>query len=52
MNKKYWNQLNLFGSLRDELIKKLICHSFNEVVKKLPRKVIKEKNIKLISIHE
>ena len=39
MNKKYWNQLNLFGSLHDDLVKSLIRHSYNEVVKKLPRKV-------------
>ena len=52
MNKKYWNQLDLFGTLRNDLIKKLICHSFNEVVKKLPRKVIEEKNIRPLSIHE
>ena len=47
MNKKYWNQLNLFGQLRDELVKYLIRHSYNEVVKKLPRKVKEEKNIGL-----
>ena len=52
MNKKYWNQLDLFGTLRDDLIKKLICHSFNEVVKKLPHKVKEEKNIRPLSIHE
>ena len=52
MNKKHWNQLDLFGTLRNDLIKKLICHSFNEVVKKLPRKVIEEKNIRPLSIHE
>ena len=49
MNKKYWNQLNLFGTLSDELVKHLIRHSYNEVVKKLPRKVKDEKNIKLLS---
>ena len=50
MNKKYWNQLNLFGQLRDELVKYLIRHSYNEVVKKLPRKVKEEKNIGLLSM--
>jgi predicted DNA-binding protein (MmcQ/YjbR family) len=38
MNKKHWNQLNLYGSLTDELIKSLIRHSYNEVVKKIPRR--------------
>lgn len=46
MNKKYWNQINLFGKLQDELIKHLICHSYNEVVKKIPRKIKEEHNIK------
>ena len=50
MNKKYWNQLNLFGQLRDEQVKYLIRHSYNEVVKKLPRKVKEEKNIGLLSM--
>ena len=40
MNKKYWNQLDLFGTLRDDLIKKL------------PHKVKEEKNIRPLSIHE
>lgn len=39
MNKKYWNQINLLGSLPEKLIKDLIRHSYNEVVKKLPKKV-------------
>ena len=39
MNKKYWNQLNTFGSLSDTLIKQLINHSYSEVVKKLPLKL-------------
>ena len=38
MNKKHWNQLDLSGSLSDTLIKELIRHSYNEVVKKLPKK--------------
>lgn len=45
MNKKYWNQLNLYGSLPDKLIRTLICHSYNEVVKKIPKRVIAEKGI-------
>ena len=38
MNKKHWNQLDLEGLLPDELIQKLIRHSYDLVVKKLPRK--------------
>ena len=49
MNKKYWNQLNLFETLTDELVKHLIRHSYNEVIKKLSRKVKDEKNIQLLS---
>lgn len=45
MNKKYWNQLNLFGTLSDKLIQDLIRHSYNEVIKKLPKKIREEKNI-------
>ena len=45
MNKKHWNQLNLFGSLPDKLVQSLIRHSYNEVVKKMPRKLKAEANI-------
>ncbi|MGN1034862.1 MAG: MmcQ/YjbR family DNA-binding protein [Rhodocyclaceae bacterium] len=38
MNKKHWNQIDLEGHLTDELIQKLIRHSYDLVVKKLPRK--------------
>lgn len=38
MNKKYWNQLNLFGSLSDKLVHSLIRHSYNQVVEKIPKK--------------
>ena len=38
MNKKYWNQLNLYGFLEDALIERLIRHSYSEVVKKMTRK--------------
>ena len=38
MNKKHWNQLNLYGSLPDTLIQSLIRHSCDLVVKKLPKK--------------
>ena len=41
-NKKYWIQVDLSGSLPDSLIRELIRHSYDEVVKKLPLKVRKE----------
>ena len=48
MNKKHWNQLNLFGSLPYTLIRSLIRHSYNEVIKKMPRKLKDEAGIQLI----
>lgn len=48
MNKKHWNQLNLFGSLPDELVCSLICHSYNEVVKKIPKRVRMEAGIQFL----
>ena len=42
MNKKHWNQLNLYGYLSDELIKSLIVHSYMLVAKKIPKKVREE----------
>lgn len=36
-NKKYWNQVNLYGHLDDELIRSLIRHSYREVVSKLKK---------------
>ena len=38
MNKRYWNQLNLHGSLPRTRVCHLICHSYNEVLAHLPRK--------------
>lgn len=38
MNKKYWNQVNLSGHLKDEFVQGLVRHSYAEVVKKLTRK--------------
>jgi predicted DNA-binding protein (MmcQ/YjbR family) len=37
MNKKYWNQLEI-AALSDELFYSLVDHSYNEVLKKLPKK--------------
>lgn len=42
MNKTYWNQLDLYGNLSDELIEHLLRHSYDEVVKKLPKKTREE----------
>lgn len=42
-NKKYWNQINTHGMLSDDFIKSLIRHSYAEVVKKLPKKIVAEK---------
>ncbi|MBR2318234.1 MAG: MmcQ/YjbR family DNA-binding protein [Bacteroidaceae bacterium] len=38
MNKKYWNQLDI-TALDDSLFFKLVDHSYDEVLKKLPKKV-------------
>lgn len=39
MNKKHWNTVSLNEDLSAKEIKKLIDHSFDEVVKKLPKKL-------------
>ncbi len=41
-NKKYWNQISLTGNLSDSMIQSLIIHSYNEVVKKLPKRMRSE----------
>lgn len=38
-NKKYWNQLRLGGSLTDDFVKSLICHSYEETCRKLPKRL-------------
>lgn len=48
MNKKHWNQLNLQGMMPDNLIRHLICHSYNEVIKKIPKKLKAEYHIQPI----
>lgn len=50
MNKKHWNQLDLSGRLPDQLVEKLICHSYALVVKKLPQKQKKE-NPQLLTVY-
>lgn len=37
-NKKYWNQVFLDGDVDDKLLKQLIDHSFEEVLKKFTKK--------------
>ena len=44
-NKKYWNQVSLSGVVEESLVKHLIDHSYDEVVKKLPRKVRESLNL-------
>ncbi|BEH00400.1 MmcQ/YjbR family DNA-binding protein [Bacteroides sedimenti] len=38
-NKKYWNQVPFDGTVSDSLIKQLIDHSYEEVIKKFTRKL-------------
>ncbi|MEM7015181.1 MAG: MmcQ/YjbR family DNA-binding protein [Verrucomicrobiota bacterium] len=38
MNKRHWNTLQLDGSLPDSLVSELIDHSFECVLKKLPKR--------------
>lgn len=37
MNKKHWNTVDFEGSLPEELLRKLINHSYELVVKSLPK---------------
>ena len=39
MNKRHWNQINLFGYLSEELICSLIRHSYSLVLQKLPKAI-------------
>lgn len=41
MNKKYWNQVDIFGTLPSVQIVQMIDHSYSEVVKKM---TVKAKN--------
>lgn len=38
MNKTYWNCIYITGEMSDAEVKSWICHSVEEVVKKLPKK--------------
>lgn len=43
-NKKYWNTI-VIGEVKDDLIKELIQHSVDEVIKKLPKVKQAEYNV-------
>lgn len=42
MNKKHWNTIEINGSIGDSLILEWINHSYNLVLKSLPRKIREE----------
>ena len=44
MNKRHWNQLNLYGTIPNDLIQDLIRHSYALVVSKLPRRIREAKS--------
>lgn len=46
MNKKYWNTVDADGSIPEKLVYELIDHSYEEVVKKLPKKVREKLRVK------
>ncbi|MBD5311310.1 MAG: MmcQ/YjbR family DNA-binding protein [Bacteroides sp.] len=50
-NKKYWNEVSLYGTLNDDFIKSLIRHCYAEVVKKLPKST-KGQHTEICEIHE
>ncbi len=43
MHKKYWNTVDLSGSLSERFVYEMIDHSYDEVVKKLPKNAGKRK---------
>ena len=51
MNKKHWNQISLSGELQDGLVQKLICHSYAEVVKKMPNK-LKQSHMEVLTVQQ
>ncbi len=42
LNKKYWNNVLFDGDVDDRLIKELVDHSYDLIVKSLPRKLEEE----------
>lgn len=43
-NKKYWNQIHFNQDANDALIRELVQHAYDEVWKKLPKKLREETN--------
>jgi len=46
MNKKFWNTVRPDGSIPDRVVYELIDHSYDEVVKKLPKKIREKMSVK------
>lgn len=44
MNKKHWNTINFSNEMTEKLFYDMIDHSYDEVVKKLPKKLKEELN--------
>lgn len=38
-NKRYWNQIRINGGVSEEKIKELTRHAYNEISRKLPKKL-------------
>lgn len=45
MNKKHWNTVYADGSIKDDLLRELIDHSYELIVKSLTKKVREEYNL-------
>jgi predicted DNA-binding protein (MmcQ/YjbR family) len=43
-NKTYWNTIYLNRDMSDKTVKQWICHSVDEVVKKLPKRLQEQRN--------
>ncbi len=41
MNKKYWNQVDIFGGLSDKFIEDLVRESYAKVAEKIPAKKLR-----------
>ena len=39
MNKRHWNQIDIYGFLSDQTVRSLIDHSYELVYAKLPHKI-------------
>lgn len=51
MNKRHWNQIDIYGHLSDSMLQALIRHSYSQVVKKLTRKV-RDEHPQVIAVQE